>query len=118
LDDLVEGTLEAVRQCMIALVRHDSPDLNARQLAVFLILYFDDVPQTVGRLAVQLSIATTVASRVIDRLSEFDLVRREDNPSDKRSALIQRTTVGAKLFSDLKSMLATAWVASRQPAAW
>jgi DNA-binding MarR family transcriptional regulator len=54
---------------------------------------------------------------VIDRLSEFDLVRREHNPADKRSSFIQRTVVGAKLFSDLKSMLATGRVASHQSAA-
>jgi DNA-binding MarR family transcriptional regulator len=103
-----------VRHAIVGLVRHDGPDLSARQLGVLLISYLDDAPQTVSRLAVQLNVSMPTVSRAIDRLSEFDLVRRKNNPSDRRSVLVQRTIVGAKFLSDLRSMLGTARVAAQR----
>jgi len=108
LDDSVEHQLEVVRQAIVGLVSRDGPDLTARQLAVLLISYLDDTPQTVSRLAAQLNVSMPTVTRALDRLSDFDLVRRKDNPSDGRSILVRRTIVGAKFLSDLKSMLGTA----------
>jgi len=112
LDDSVEDQLEVVCQAIVGLVRRDGPDLTARQLGVLLISYLDDTPQTVSRLAGQLTVSIPTVTRALDRLSEFDLVRRRDNPSDGRSILVQRSLVGAKFLDDLKSMLGTASVAA------
>jgi DNA-binding MarR family transcriptional regulator len=47
-------------------------------------------------------------TRALDRLSEFDLVRRKKDPLDRRSVLVQRTTTGTAFLRDLKKILADA----------
>jgi DNA-binding MarR family transcriptional regulator len=47
-------------------------------------------------------------TRALDRLSEFDLVRRKKDPLDRRSVLVQRTTTGTAFLRDLKRILTTA----------
>src|ERR1700721_3311393 len=101
----VERGLEVLRQTTVALVRRDGPDLTARQLGVFLTCYLEGEAQTVRGLAVQLNIARATISRALDRLSEFDLVRRMTDPLDRRSVLVQRTATGAEFLSDLDEML-------------
>jgi len=44
----------------------------------------------------------------LDRLSEFDLVRRKTDPLDRRSVLVQRTVAGAVFLRDLKKILTDA----------
>jgi len=45
---------------------------------------------------------------MLDRLSEFDLVRRKTDPVDRRSVLVQRTGAGNGFMRDLKTILANA----------
>jgi DNA-binding MarR family transcriptional regulator len=104
----VERWVDILRRTMLALVRRDGPDLTARQLSVFLTCYLEDEAQTVRGLAVQLNIARATISRALDRLSEFDLVRRKTDPLDRRSVLVQRTATGTEFLSDLDEMLADA----------
>ena len=104
----VERWVDILRRTILALVRRDGPDLTARQLGVFLTCYLEDEAQTVRGLAVQLNIARATISRALDRLSEFDLVRRKTDPLDRRSVLVQRTATGAEFLSDLDEMLAVA----------
>ena len=65
-------------------VRWDGPDLSARQLGVFLTCYLETEAQTVRGLAAKLGVSKPAITRALDRLSEFDLVRRKTDPLDRR----------------------------------
>jgi DNA-binding MarR family transcriptional regulator len=104
----VEQGIEVLRQTTVAMVRRDGPDLSARQLAVFLTCYLESEAQTVRGLAAKLNVSKPAITRALDRLSEFDLVRRKTDPLDRRSVLVQRTMVGAGFLRDLKRILADA----------
>ena len=92
----------------MALVRRDGPDLSARQFGVFLTCYLVDEAQTVRGLAAKLNVSKPAITRALDRLSEFDLVRRKTDPLDRRSVLVQRTVAGNGFMRDLKKILADA----------
>jgi DNA-binding MarR family transcriptional regulator len=104
--ETVEQRLDAFRQTIVALVRRDSPDLSARQMGVFLTSYLEDEAQTVRGLAANLNVSKPAITRALDRLSEFDLVRRKTDPLDRRSVLVQCTMAGAGFMRDLKKILA------------
>ena len=106
--DLDEQRVDVLRQTIIALVRRQGPDLTARQFAVFLVCYLDDEAQTVRGLAAKLSVAKPAITRALDRLSEFDLVRRKTDPLDRRSVLVQRTATGMAFLRDLRKILSEA----------
>jgi DNA-binding MarR family transcriptional regulator len=112
----VEPNVDALRQTIIALVRRAGPDLSARQLGVFLTCYVKDEAQTVRGLAAELRVAKPAITRALDRLAEFDLVRRKTDPLDRRSVLVQRTTAGQGFLRDLRKILTDAWKeADRMP---
>jgi DNA-binding MarR family transcriptional regulator len=102
------GSVDVLRQTIVALVRRDGPDLTARQLGVFLTSYLEDEAQTVRGLAAKLNVAKPAITRALDRLAEFDLVRRKRDPLDRRSVLVQRTTTGSAFLRDLRKILADA----------
>jgi DNA-binding MarR family transcriptional regulator len=106
--DAVEPLVDVLRHTILGLVRRDGPDLTARQLCAFLTCYMEDEAQTVRSLASQLSVRKTAISRALDRLSEFDLVRRKHDPRDRRSVLIQRTEAGSEFLRALNEILADA----------
>jgi DNA-binding MarR family transcriptional regulator len=106
--ELTEQRIHALRQIIVALVRRDGPDLSARQMSVFLTSYLEDEPQTVRGLAANLKVSKSAITDALDRLAEFDLVRREIDPDDRRSILVQRTMAGAGYLRDLKKILAEA----------
>ena len=106
--DSIEQTVDVLRQTIVALVRRDGPDLTARQLGVFLTCYLDGEAQTVRGLAAKLNVSKPAITRALDRLAEFELVRRKQDPLDRRSVLVQRTTGGAGFLRDLKKILADA----------
>ena len=106
--ETVEQTTDILRRAIVALVRRDGPDLTARQLGVFLICYLEGEAQTVRGLAAKLKISKPAITRALDRLAEFDLVRRKKDPLDRRSVLVQRTVSGAAFLRDLKKILAEA----------
>jgi DNA-binding MarR family transcriptional regulator len=103
----VEQRVDVLRQTIIALVRRDGPDLSARQLGVFLTSYLEDEAQTVRGLAAKLNVSKPAITRALDRLSEFDLVRRKTDPLDRRSVLVQRTISGTIFLRDLRGRLET-----------
>jgi hypothetical protein len=86
---------EALLRAIVALVRRTGADLSARQIGVFLICYLEDEAQTVRGLAASLNISRTAICRALNRLSEFDW-------SDRRSVLVQRTTMRAGFLRDLQ----------------
>ena len=103
--DASENLLRVLRETTVRLVRRDGADLSARQLGVFLICYTETELQTVRGLAAMLRVSKPAITRALDRLAEFDLVRRQSDPLDRRSVLIQRTVPGQALFRDVKSYL-------------
>jgi DNA-binding MarR family transcriptional regulator len=103
-----EQRVDVLRQTIIALVRREGPDLTARQWGVFLTCYLDDEAQTVRGLAAKLKVSKPAITRALDRLSEFDLVRRKTDPLDRRSVLAQRTATGMAFLRDLKKILSEA----------
>jgi DNA-binding MarR family transcriptional regulator len=81
---------------MVASVRGSSPDLTARQLAVFLKIYLEPgAEHTVRGLAAELSVAKSAITRALDRLEELDFTRRQTDPKDRRSIIARRTTTGS-----------------------
>lgn len=100
-----EEMVGLLRDTIVALVRREEPDLSARQLAVFLTCYIEDEAQTVRGLAAQLNVSKPAITRALDRLSEFELVRRKTDPLDRRSILVQRTPKGTTFMRDLTRIM-------------
>jgi DNA-binding MarR family transcriptional regulator len=109
-DDLGNELARILGIVITELVRSDQRDLSARQLGVFLICYLENEVQTVRGLAAKLGIAKPAISRALDRLSELDLVRRKQDPLDRRSILVQRTATGMMLLRELRKLLREATV--------
>src|SRR4029078_3384317 len=107
-NEVSDGLAGILRTAIVELVRRDGPDLSARQLGVFLTCYLDAEAQTVRGLAATLNISKPAITRALDRLSEFDLVRRKKDPLDRRNVLVQRTVSGAAFLRDLKKILTDA----------
>lgn len=89
--DSEEPMLNMLRQSTVGMVRRRDPDLSAPQLAAFLICCLDNAEQTVSGLAAKLNVGRPAVSKARDRLTEFNLVRRKQDPFDRRSTLVQRT---------------------------
>ncbi|TAD89323.1 MAG: MarR family transcriptional regulator [Alphaproteobacteria bacterium] len=87
--------LELWRQAAVETVRRDAPDLTARQLAVLLTVYLTPPPHTVRGLSALLKVAKPAITRAVTRLSILGLVRRKQDPADRRSVLVQRTVKGS-----------------------
>jgi DNA-binding MarR family transcriptional regulator len=104
----IDQRADVLRKTVVALVRRDGPDLTARQLGVFLTCYLEDEAQTVRGLAAKLDVVKPAITRALDRLSEFDLVRRKTDTQDRRSVLVQRTVAGNGFMRDLKKILGDA----------
>jgi len=100
-----ESLVNVLRDTIVALVRQDGPDLSARQFGVFLTCYLESDAQTVRGLASALDVSKPVISRALDRLADFDLVRRKADPTDRRSVLVQRTPAGTSYLKDIRSIL-------------
>ena len=109
-----DGLVGILRNTIVDLVRRDGPDLSARQLGVFLTCYLESEAQTVRGLAAKLGVSKPAITRALDRLAEFDLVRRKTDPMDRRSVLVQRTPPGMSFLRELRGYLRDA--ASHKPA--
>lgn len=97
-----------LRDTVVGLVRREDPDLTARQLAVLLICYLEDGPHTVRGLAARLSVAKPAITRALDRLEQFDLAARKQDPRDRRSIVVARTPDGNAFMSHLRDLLGEA----------
>ena len=100
-----DGLAGVLRTTIVELVRRDGPDLSARQLAVFLTCYLEPEAQTVRGLAARLGVSKPAITRALDRLTEFDLVKRKTDPLDRRSVLVQRTPAGMSFLREMRSIL-------------
>jgi DNA-binding MarR family transcriptional regulator len=104
-NEISDGLAGLLRTVIVELVRRDGPDLSARQLGVFLTCYLEAEAQTVRGLAAKLNVAKPAITRALDRLSEFDLVRRKTDLLDRRSVLLQRTATGVAFQRELRTVL-------------
>ena len=100
-----DGLAGVLRTTIVELVRRDGPDLSARQLGVFLTCYLEAEAQTVRGLAAKLGVSKPAITRALDRLTEFDLVKRKTDPLDRRSVLVQRTPAGMSFLREMRSIL-------------
>jgi DNA-binding MarR family transcriptional regulator len=96
---------QILRDTVVSLVRREGPDLTARQLAVMLICYLEDGPHTVRGLAARLDVAKPAITRALDRLEQFDLAHRRQDPRDRRSIVVARTPEGQSFLESLRGML-------------
>ncbi|SDE42426.1 MarR family transcriptional regulator [Belnapia rosea] len=108
MSDDPDRQLQILCKTFLSEIRSDQPDLNLRQLAVLLVVYQTDELQTVRGLAKHLNISKPAVTRALDRLGEFGLVRREIDPKDRRSVLVQRTAGGAVMVRRLEAAMAQA----------
>jgi DNA-binding MarR family transcriptional regulator len=104
-DEVRDDLTGILRTAIVELVRRDGPDLTARQLGVLLTCYLETESQTVRGLAARLNVSRPAITRALDRLSEFDLVRRKTDPLDRRSVLVQRTATGMAFQRELRAVL-------------
>jgi DNA-binding MarR family transcriptional regulator len=104
-NEVSDGLAGMLRTAIVELVRRDGPDLSARQLGVFLTCYLETEAQTVRGLAARLNVSKPAITRALDRLAEFDLVRRKTDPLDRRSVLVQRTATGMAFQRELRTIL-------------
>ena len=104
--------LSMLRETIISLVREDHTDLSARQLAVLLVSSLDDGPHTVRGLAAHLEVAKPAITRALDRLEQFDLVKRIDDPTDRRSVHVGRTRAGGAYVERLRTIMTGAAAAA------
>lgn len=81
-------------------VRDTGPNFSARQMVVLTTIYLETGPHTVRSLALKLDVTKAVIGRAIDTLEGLQLVRRCDDPRDKRSVIIERTARGSNYLSD------------------
>ncbi|HET6184922.1 MAG TPA: MarR family transcriptional regulator [Acetobacteraceae bacterium] len=113
-----DALVSVLRTTIVELVRRDGPDLSARQLGVFLTCYLEPEAQTVRGLAAKLGVSKPAITRALDRLTEFELVKRKTDPLDRRSVLVQRTPAGMGFLRDLRGVLReAATVMNIKPAA-
>ena len=96
---------QILRDTVVSLVRREGPDLTARQLAVVLICYLEEGPHTVRGLAARLDVAKPAITRALDRLEQFDLAHRRQDPRDRRSIIVARTPEGQAFLDSLRGML-------------
>jgi DNA-binding MarR family transcriptional regulator len=75
-------------------------------MAVVLIVYLTDDPQTVLGLAQHLKVGGPTVSQTLNRLSKLGLVRRQVDLADRRSVLTVRTEAGQAMMARLKASLA------------
>jgi DNA-binding MarR family transcriptional regulator len=112
-----EALVQLLRGTMLALVRRDGVDLTARQFGVLLTVYLTEGPHTVRGLAARLDVSKPAITRALDRLGELDLARRQLDPKDRRSVLVQQTPGGQAFLAELRRVMTAATQESLQAAA-
>lgn len=100
--------LDLWRSAIVESVRRDGPDLSARQMALLLTVYVTPPPHTVRGLAETLKVSKPAVTRAVDRLSDYGLVKRKIDETDRRSVLIQRTVKGSVFLREFGELIVTA----------
>ncbi|EKV30358.1 Transcriptional regulator, MarR family [Caenispirillum salinarum AK4] len=107
--------LDLWRGAIVESVRRDGPDLSARQMALLLTVYITKPPHTVRGLADALKVSKPAVTRAVDRLSDYGLVKRKVDETDRRSVLIQRTVKGSVFLREFGELICHAAAECRVP---
>ena len=94
-----ENALSVLGTVLAAQSRDAQRDLTLRQLALLAAIYRSPDPQTLRALAADLDLSKPVVSRAIDVLEAMELCRRQPDPQDRRSVVVQKTVRGS-VFND------------------
>ena len=109
--------LHILKDAMVASVSSNGPDLTARQLTVFLKVYLEPgTKHTVRGLAAELNVSKPAITGVLDRLAEFDFIKRETDPYDRRSVIAGRRRPARPI--SVRSMDTWPLRASRRRSIW
>ena len=101
--------LHVLMGMLVASVASDGPDLTARQLAVYLKIYLEpSIDHTVRGLAAVLNVAKPAITRALDRLEEFEFIKRETDSNDRRSVIARRTPTGSAYMRTLSGYMTEA----------
>jgi DNA-binding MarR family transcriptional regulator len=103
--ETADALLHKLRAAVAGEVR-SGHDLTLRQMAVALTLHLSNDPLTVRGLARHLEVSKPAITRAFDRLSELGLMRRTEDPRDRRSVVAVRTEAGQAMVARLKASLA------------
>ena len=107
-ESMRRAKLIAFLNATVTMVRSDKPDLTDRQKAVLVKAYVDDRDQTVRGLAKYAQVSKPAITRALDRLAEFDLIRRKTDPLDRRSVIVQQTAAGRAYLREFGDILVLA----------
>lgn len=99
--------LNTLRGTITSLVASDKADLSARQLAVLLTVYTAADLQTVRGLAKHLNVSKPAITRALDRLGEFEYIVRKEDPMDRRSINVERTSKGLTFVKQINGWINT-----------
>jgi MarR family transcriptional regulator, organic hydroperoxide resistance regulator len=105
-EDLVERGLDLYRMVFHALHELGAPawyqvELSIAQLKALFTLV-DGGPTPIGGVAARLSIGLPAASSLVDRLVDQGLVKRREDPLDRRRTLAEPTAAGEGLAQRLR----------------
>lgn len=93
--------LHILRTTLRAEIGSDRPDLRLRQLAILLVVYRTEDPQSASSLVDHLGIPKSAVTRALDHLEDLDLAYRVINDQDRRRVLVLRTKRGAAIVRRL-----------------
>jgi DNA-binding MarR family transcriptional regulator len=105
-EQLVEEGLERYRTALRLLHEHGAPawhqvELSVAQLKALFALV-DGAPMPIGGVAARLGVGLPAASALVDRLVDQGLVRRREDPADRRRTLAEPTPAGEAMAQNLR----------------
>jgi DNA-binding MarR family transcriptional regulator len=100
--------LHILKDTLTASVASDGPDFSARQLSVFLKVYLElGTEHTVRGLAAALNVSKPAITRALDKLQDFEFIKRETDSTDRRSVIVRRTPKGSTYVGTLNGYVNT-----------
>ncbi len=87
------------------IVHFDGRDLSQRQMAALYALYLQPGRHTVSTMAAHLHTSRPAVTRIMDRLTDAGLARREEDTSDRRVVLLLQTDAGAAYMQRLVAIV-------------
>jgi DNA-binding MarR family transcriptional regulator len=102
-DPLVEGISDRISVISRRLLLRSKETLGGhgitwRDWQVLTNLLLSETPRSPSDLAETLMVTTGAMTNVLDRLEQAGLIRRERNPADRRSVIVQATETGVSLW--------------------
>ncbi len=94
---------------MVGSVRSDAPDLNARQIALMLMVHRLAGPHTVKGLSIDLNISKPAVTRALDALSQIGFLHRTHPAHDRRHVYVQLTSAGEAYLKSFAARFEGAW---------